>query len=308
MTIDTTRVARSERTAPTTVPRPAYLVLTYAPEERVLPGHRFVLHPNETTIGRDTANSIALADSDTLSRVHARISAGVGCFEITDLRSTNGTYVNDHEVTQHTLRHGDYVRLGRVTFRFLAGVTAEADYYEEVHQLALAEPRTHLANYRRLREGLELELARFNATGGPLTLLLLAVDQLPTIFQEHGPIAADHVIREVAARLLPLVRSYEVLAAPYPSGEFALLLPDTFPELASETAEYMRAAVAASPLTWGALTFKLTASIGIVGAEPGNTEPNALLQAARVPLQDSAAAGGNRVTVLDATLVSRPAP
>jgi two-component system cell cycle response regulator len=308
MTIDETRVARPERTAPTTVPRPAYLVLTYAPEERVLAGHRFVLHPNETSIGRDPSNSISLPDSDTLSRNHARITAGVGAFQVADLKSTNGTYVNDHEVSQHTLRHGDYVRFGRVTFRFLAGPTAEADYYEEIHQLAISEPRTHLANYRRLREVLDLELARMNAAGGPLTLLLIAVDQLPAIFEQHGPIAADHVIRDVAARLAPLIRPYELLAAPYPSGEFALLLPETAPELAAESAEYVRAAIAASPLSWGAASFKLTASLGLVGAEPGNTEPNALLHAAQLPLRESADAGGNRVTLLDATVVARPQP
>jgi two-component system cell cycle response regulator len=308
MTVDETRVSRPQRTAPTTVPRPAYLVLTYAPEERIPAGHRFVLHPNETTIGRDPGNAIALPDSDTLSRYHARITAGVGCFEVADLRSTNGTYVNDQEVSQHTLRTGDFVRFGRVTFRFIAGSMAESDYYEEVHQLAICEPRTRLANYRRLRETLDVELARFNATGGPLSLLLVGVDQLPGIFQQHGPIAADFVIREVASRLVPLVRPYELLAAPYPTGEFAMLLPDTAPQLAAETAEYMRAAIAASPITWGAVTFKLTASVGIVAAEPGNTEPNSLLQAARVPLADSTAAGGNFVTVLDATVVSRPRP
>lgn len=303
-----TRIARPLRTVPTSVPRPAYLVLTYAPEERILPGHRFVLHPVETSIGRDHENSICLSDSDTLSRSHARISAGVGCFELADLRSTNGSYVNDHEVTTQTLRHGDYVRLGRVTFRFLAGEAAERDYYEEIHQLAISEPRTHLANYRRLREVLEIELSRFNAHGGPLSLLLVSVDQLASIFEEHGPVAADQVIREVARRLRPFARPEELLAAPYPTGEFAMLLPDSAPPLAAETAEHLRAAVASAPVPWGALSFKLTTSIGIAGAELGMTDANAFLQAALVPTQESTAAGGNRVSVLDATVIGRVAP
>jgi diguanylate cyclase (GGDEF)-like protein len=216
--------------------------------------------------------------------------------------------VNDQEVSSQSLRHGDYVRLGRVTFRFLAGENAERDYYEEVHQLAVSEPRTHLANYRRLREVLDVELARMSARDGALSLLLVSIDQLSSVFDEHGPVAVDHLIREVAQRLRPFARPEGLLAAPYPTGEFALMLPGTAPPQAAETAEQLRAAVASAPVVWGALTFKLTASIGIAGAELGMADANALLQAALAPTQESIAAGGNRVTAHEPARIARAVP
>lgn len=57
-----------------------------------------------------------------------------------------------------------------------------------------------------------------------------------------------------------------MLDTPYPSGQFALLMPEAA-TAASDTAEQIRAAIAAAPVPWGSTTFKLTASLGLVAAE-----------------------------------------
>ncbi|MBX3254240.1 MAG: trypsin-like peptidase domain-containing protein [Chitinophagaceae bacterium] len=72
----------------------------------------------EIRIGRGDANTIAfdLAD-DTISREHCRIKVNPllpDTYEITDLQSKNGTYVNGKAITEKTvLMAGDTVRLGK---------------------------------------------------------------------------------------------------------------------------------------------------------------------------------------------------
>ncbi len=62
-------------------------------------------------IGSDTANSIVLPDP-SVSRRHAAIRASQQGYELADLGSTNGIYVNGAKVARHRLNPGDVIRLG----------------------------------------------------------------------------------------------------------------------------------------------------------------------------------------------------
>ncbi|MEZ4465957.1 MAG: FHA domain-containing protein [bacterium] len=70
------------------------------------------------TIGRGADCDIALDDGAVSSR-HAFISAEEGELILRDLRSTNGISVNGEALTEHTLQHGDVIRLGATDIRFL---------------------------------------------------------------------------------------------------------------------------------------------------------------------------------------------
>src|SRR6476646_2912616 len=63
-------------------------------------------------IGRRETNDLRLAGSE-VSRDHAEIVAENGGFRIRDKQSRYGTYVNDEQVTERALSHGDRIRLGR---------------------------------------------------------------------------------------------------------------------------------------------------------------------------------------------------
>jgi hypothetical protein len=71
-----------------------------------------------TTIGREPDNTIALTQDTTASRRHAEIRKHPDGYVISDLGSSNGTFVNGNRITQHTLRPGDEVRIGSCGFRF----------------------------------------------------------------------------------------------------------------------------------------------------------------------------------------------
>jgi len=73
-------------------------------------------------LGRAPDNTIVLQDPQSSSR-HAEVaqSPDGANYTITDLGSTNGTYVNEQRLSAHTtqiLQHGDTIRIGNTTFHY----------------------------------------------------------------------------------------------------------------------------------------------------------------------------------------------
>jgi len=73
--------------------------------------HRVALHP-PLTIGRMAPSEIVLNSGD-ISRMHCRVTEDGADLVLTDLHSTNGTFVNDRKIDAPTvLKSGDLVRVG----------------------------------------------------------------------------------------------------------------------------------------------------------------------------------------------------
>jgi hypothetical protein len=70
------------------------------------------------TLGRGLSNDIILEDS-RVSRHHAQLRYRARRFVITDLGSTNGTFINGERINEFRLRDGDIISLGglELTFR-----------------------------------------------------------------------------------------------------------------------------------------------------------------------------------------------
>jgi predicted component of type VI protein secretion system len=76
------------------------------------PGKTFPLEGDVLTIGREAGNQIVINDAE-VSRKHTQLVFQGGKFIITDLGSTNGTFVNGQRLTgQHVLQPGEVVSLG----------------------------------------------------------------------------------------------------------------------------------------------------------------------------------------------------
>lgn len=72
----------------------------------------------ETTVGRVKGSHLVVEDA-SVSRRHAKIINKDEEFVVFDLRSYNGTYVNDKQITKSDLEHGDTLRFGDIPFQFL---------------------------------------------------------------------------------------------------------------------------------------------------------------------------------------------
>lgn len=77
----------------------------------------FFLGDGRATIGRLETNDIPIPDPG-LSRHHAEISTENGHFILTDLGSTNGTFVNGKRIAEKPLKDGDKIDIGKVSLVF----------------------------------------------------------------------------------------------------------------------------------------------------------------------------------------------
>ena len=79
-------------------------------------GELFTLQPM-TTVGTEPTCTVVLQDSYMSSR-HCEIKAEGGIWVLRDLKSTNGTYVNDRRVEQHELVDNDFIKVGQSVLKF----------------------------------------------------------------------------------------------------------------------------------------------------------------------------------------------
>ncbi len=83
-------------------------------------GSRFLLDQPTTSAGRHPDSDIFL-DDVTVSRRHAEFRSDSGEFQVVDVGSLNGTYVNREPVDSATLANGDEVQIGKFRLVFLTG-------------------------------------------------------------------------------------------------------------------------------------------------------------------------------------------
>lgn len=110
-----------------------------------------------------------------------------------------------------------------------------ARLFDQVRRLAVSDPLTGLANYRRFIDVLEVELERSGRTGRSFAVLLLDLDGLKKINDRLGHLVGTRAISRVADVLRSHCRSIDT-AARYGGDEFVLVLPETSAEAAKGVA------------------------------------------------------------------------
>jgi pSer/pThr/pTyr-binding forkhead associated (FHA) protein len=83
-------------------------------------GSRFLLDQPRTSAGRHPDSDIFL-DDVTVSRRHAEFRLETSEFQVVDVGSLNGTYVNREPVDSAVLANGDEVQIGKFRLVFLTG-------------------------------------------------------------------------------------------------------------------------------------------------------------------------------------------
>lgn len=140
--------------------------------------------------------------------------------------------------------------------------------------LAVSDPLTGLANYRRLMEVLETEVERSLRSGRPFSVLFLDVDHLKKVNDRHGHLVGSRALVRLAEVLRRACRAIDTPAR-YGGDEFAVVLPEADEAAATLVGQRVKELLAAdreSP--------RITASMG-VGVFPRDADSaNALLGAA----------------------------
>jgi len=89
-------------------------------------GRNYHIGTRVVTIGRKPTNFIQTTDRDA-SRIHCNLRPGPSGVVLTDMRSSNGTYVNEKPTREVTLKDGDEIRIGEAKWRFQIEAATQRD-------------------------------------------------------------------------------------------------------------------------------------------------------------------------------------
>jgi diguanylate cyclase (GGDEF)-like protein len=153
---------------------------------------------------------------------------------------------------------------------------------------SVTDPLTGIYNRRYLRERLLHEVERAKRYGTPLSVLIIDLDRLKTINDEHGHDTGDLALQTLGESLRENQRSSDV-SARIGGDEFVVVLPHTTAADATAIADRLRASLAHT-----STAVPLTASIGIAELDATTMNAEALLAAADLALYMAKAGGRNR--------------
>ncbi len=154
------------------------------------------------------------------------------------------------------------------------------------------DPVTGCMNHRAMRRRLDEEIGRAMRTGGPLSCLLIDLDNFKLVNDRHGHQAGDAALRGVVQALVGEFRAFDRVAR-YGGDEFVVILPNA--GLDSAAAAAARALDRLHRLALEETGTGISASIGVAQwQEPMSTD--ALLEACDAALLRSKRQGKGRVT------------
>jgi diguanylate cyclase (GGDEF)-like protein len=175
---------------------------------------------------------------------------------------------------------------------------------EAARRRAITDELTGLYNRRFLEESVKDRFAQGAIGLRKMSLLMLDLDKVHEINEQHGSQAGDQVIIRVADILRAVMRTGDI-AARLSGDEYAVLLPDTDTEEAVMVAERIRDTIVKTevmiPKTPGALEKipkKISTSIGIAIAPTHGKNLEGLVYASDGALRKAKESGRNRVELV----------
>ena len=254
----------TEILAPPNTPaqQPLYLVVIGGG----IPGAMIRLSSGGTRLGRAADNTLQLPDI-SISRYHAFLGVDEeGQVRLSDLGSTNGTFINEKRIPEHTpvrIDDGDRLQFGaNVVFKFIRPDPCDEQFQREMFERTVRDSLTGLYNRAYFLAQFGALADRSGVKGLGVALLMLDIDHFKRINDHHGHDVGDAVLREVANLLRQATRT-EDLVARYGGEEFVIALPVAAPDAATERAERLRSSLASRRMLAAGVPVEVTASIGL---------------------------------------------
>jgi pSer/pThr/pTyr-binding forkhead associated (FHA) protein len=159
---------------------------------------RVPLQADRTSVGKAPENDISLPEDPTASHLHAVLERFPAGWCVTDLGSSNGTWVNGERIwASHRLRHGDEIRLGQTRLVFhdpLSAPSAETETEAAPPSLTARERDVLVALCRPLLDrDMFTEPASTRTIAAELVITQAAVKQhLANLYDKFGVPSTDN--------------------------------------------------------------------------------------------------------------------
>lgn len=181
------------------------LMCTYASNAPEYSGEMIVLDKAEITIGRRTENEVVVPEA-TVSGQHARFKWATGTWNIEDMGSTNGTYV-DHTYERRktvSLMHGGEVQLGELRLKLVTFPKDSPGHKRARAYLAKRDGLTGLYQREHLMKALDDEAGFAEWVDAPLSLARYELRGPNRLVSDRPTILEMLAFRRVATRVLEL--------------------------------------------------------------------------------------------------------
>jgi two-component system cell cycle response regulator len=153
-------------------------------------------------------------------------------------------------------------------------------------------------------QALEEKLVLAAKSGDPLCAVMADLDHFKQINDAHGHQVGDHVLHDVATRMVTGARSSDIVGR-YGGEEFLIIFEKASLDVARDLSERIRIRVLADPFVEDSTALHVTVSLGVAEARDGD-DAETLIRRADMALYEAKTAGRNRVrTELDITESSK---
>jgi len=129
---------------------------------------------------------------------------------------------------------------------------------------------TQVCSRPYLLQELRTKLADAQAEPRHLSVVMADLDHFKSINDEHGHLIGDHVLRDVATRMVTGARGSDMVGR-YGGEEFLIIFDDAELDTAGELAERIRIRVMADPFCEDSVSLWVTASFGVAQARADDT-------------------------------------
>jgi diguanylate cyclase (GGDEF)-like protein/PAS domain S-box-containing protein len=197
---------------------------------------------------------------------------------------------------------------------FIADISDRKNMEGKIRQLAYFDPLTQLPNRRLLNDRLSQAMATSKRSGLYGAVMILDLDNFKPLNDQHGHLAGDLLLVEVARRLMACVREVDTVAR-FGGDEFVVMLSELDEDKTEShrqsllVAEKIRQSLAAtyvlsfskeslSPTT---LAHHCTASIGVVLFINHETDQDDILKWADAAMYQAKVAGRNAIRFYEAS-------
>jgi diguanylate cyclase (GGDEF)-like protein len=182
------------------------------------------------------------------------------------------------------------------TLAFEAAMAIEnGRLYQELHQRALHDPLTGLANRSLFLDRVGHAIARLaRRPGSFLAVLFIDLDNFKTVNDTLGHARGDRLLTLVAERLLTAVRQVDTVAR-LGGDEFAVLLEDLTAEDGALIVAERAVRLIAAPFDLGGKSVSVGASIGMAMRDDDSTGTDTLIAEADAAMYEAKRSGKGRV-------------
>ncbi len=260
-------------------------------------GKRYELTKSSSFIGRDASADITVNDQN-VSRKHAEIIKEGSTYKVRDNNSTNGTFLNDKQITTEALelKKEDMIKIGNTILKFLPAGEIEIFYYGSLEDAAHTDALTKIYNKGYIMEALEAEFKRAKALHHDFSIIIMDLDHFKKLNDNFGHDAGDYVLKEACKIIKEKTLPKTALFGRFGGEEFLILLPTAGISSAMDTAEKVRSTLEKHDFMYDGKKLPVTASVGVAEMAVDVDSANTLFRQADKAVYQSKHGGRNRVS------------